>query len=137
MSIAHSSHDVMAPTVLISASQEAVREVVWNLLTHSQVRGPAQERRLHQRFPYAELVTILPAGSDGTPLEAEPMTVVAKQLSERGMGFFHSEPIPYRRVVVTFESPDGEAVSLLTDLNWCRFIRRGWYESGGRFLYRV
>jgi hypothetical protein len=60
--------------------------------------------------------------------------VVGKDLSERGLGFYHQAPLPYRRAIVTLEDASGRVVSLLMDLSWCRFTRHGWYDSGGRFL---
>ena len=37
-------------------------------------------------------------------------------------------------MIATLESAAEERISFLIDLNWCRFTRHGWYESGGRFL---
>jgi hypothetical protein len=58
-----------------------------------------------------------------------------KHLSPDGLGVFHPEPILQRLVIATFEpaAPAGWT-SLLLELRWCRFIRHGWYESGGRFI---
>jgi hypothetical protein len=63
--------------------------------------------------------------------------VVGKDLSDRGLGFFHPHPIPHRRAIVTLEDSSQRGVSLLIDLSWCRFTRHGWYDSGGRFLQIV
>jgi hypothetical protein len=71
-----------------------------------------------------------------TPV-AEPLVVIGKTLSERGLGFYHAEPLPYRRVIASLESPQGAWVAFLMDLNWCRFSRKGRYETGGRFLQAV
>ncbi|MCU0961207.1 MAG: hypothetical protein MUF48_13990, partial [Pirellulaceae bacterium] len=53
---------------------------------------------------------------------------------ERGLDFYYQAPLPYRRVVASWECPDGDRPALLLDLRWCRCTKRGWYENGGRFL---
>jgi hypothetical protein len=110
-----------------------VREFLVGLLP----RTAPVERRNNGRFPFPSLLKMTPVDDQTlTPLE-EPLVVVGKELSERGLGFFHQFPLAYRRVIVTLENPDGRKVSLLMDLSWCRFTSQGWYESGGRFLELV
>lgn len=92
------------------------------------------ERRCDRRFPYPYLVRLVPVAADGFTPVGCPMVVVGKHLSERGLGFYHPEPLAYRYVIVTLETVRGVHMSLLADLNWCRFTGHGWYESGGRFL---
>lgn len=92
------------------------------------------ERRWDRRFPYPYLVRLVPVATDGFTPVGRPMVVVGKHLSERGLGFYHAEPLAHRRVIVTLETVQGASLSLLADLHWCRFTGHGWYESGGRFL---
>ena len=105
---------------------------------------PMNERRGEFRYPYPFLVTLTPVDGEGTVFDGEggkvtalpedSMVVVGKDLSERGFGFFHEHPLPYRRAIVTLSDNSGYSVQLLIDLAWCRFTTQGWYESGGRFL---
>lgn len=118
-------------------NDEQVRAGVRSLLSEVYPRGETIERRRDQRWPYPNLITITPVTADGLLPIAEPVVVVGKQLSERGVGFFHPMPLPFRRVIATLESASGEACSFVLDLKWCRFTRKGWYESGGRFLQVV
>ena len=37
-------------------------------------------------------------------------------------------------MIASFECVDGTPLGLLLDVSWCRFVKQGWYESGGRFL---
>ncbi len=89
-------------------------------------------RRQEERFPYPRLLQLTPANASGKPEGAE-VTVVGKQLSEHGLGFFHPGPLPHRWVIVQLEVANGKQYSFLLQLLWCRFLREGWYESGGRF----
>ncbi len=107
---------------------------VWSLLGTLYPRGDLVERRGEQRYPYPYLVHLTPIAADGFVLECETVVVVGKHLSERGLGFYHPKPLPYRKVIASLESPDGTSLRFLVDLAWCRFTRQGWYESGGRFL---
>ncbi|MGB6044830.1 MAG: hypothetical protein WBF93_16870 [Pirellulales bacterium] len=96
------------------------------------------ERRNENRYPFPYLVTISPVESDGlTPL-AQPFSVVAKQISEGGIGFYYNEPMPYRYVVVSLpELRKRPALHLLVDLTRCHLARPGWYENGGVFVMEV
>ncbi|MEX0791902.1 MAG: hypothetical protein WD045_02110 [Pirellulaceae bacterium] len=95
---------------------------------------PALERRQDVRKPFPYLLNLTPVDRQGKPIPELTTVVVGKNLAERGIDFFHSEPIPYRRVIITLEAEEGNPVHLLTDLHWCRFTKHGWYDNGGRFL---
>ena len=116
-------------------SAETAQKIT-DLCTELYPRGRVyDERRNERRYPFPFLVTLSPVESDGiTPL-AEPFSVVCKQISEGGLGFYYHEPMPYRYVVASlppmFQQP---AIHLLVDLTWCRIARKGWYENGGAFI---
>lgn len=119
--------------------EDAVREQVWSLLTGFYPANRQGERRADQRFPYPYLVQLTPVGADGaTPLVDYAVVVVAgKHLSERGLGFYHPQPLPFRRMIASLRGPANESVHFLIDITWCRFTGQGWYDSGGRFLRTV
>lgn len=117
-----------------SAPDDEVCAQVWSLLTRLYPRGRAVERRRELRYPFPHLVSLTPVNEDASQREGDAFTVVGRHLSERGFGFFHQAPLPYRHVVAALDMGDGRSISLLLDVSWCRFTRSGWYESGGRFL---
>jgi hypothetical protein len=111
-----------------------IRECVRNLLASHYGRAYGIERRSERRFPFPHLVCLTPLADDGrTPL-GPAIVGVGRELSEGGFGFFHPSPLPYRQMIASLESARGEWIHLAIDLTWCRFMRHGWYESGGRFL---
>jgi len=114
-----------------------VRGQVWALLAALYSRGGVTERRRDSRYPYPYLAYLTPVGEDGMTAEGEPVVVVGKHLSERGFGFYHPQPLPYRRMILSLETAGGVRLGFLIHLTWCRFTRHGWYESGGRFLQAV
>ena len=116
---------------------ERVRSQVWSLLRANIPHMPRAERRNDQRYPFPQLIKLWPMEADGETPAGPPMTVVGKQLSERGLGFYHPQPIANRLVIVSFEKGDGRTLSFLLDIHRCRFTRQGWYESGGRLLASV
>jgi hypothetical protein len=120
-----------------SSTDEELRMQVWGLLTTLYPRNDLIERRRDSRYPFPVLVHLTPVGEDGITPEGESVVVVGKHLSEHGFGFFHQQPLPYRRMIVSLESRRGHWVAFLIDLTWCRFTKDGWYESGGRFLQTV
>jgi len=114
-----------------------VRGVVHSLIAESKSNSHRPQRRRDERIPYPHLLQAVPVAMDGTVLTEESMTVVGKHLSERGLDFYCQEPIPYRRMMIRLEGPEGQHVWMLIDLTWCRFNRHGWYDNGGRFLQVV
>jgi len=122
-------HDHDFENATVGAPDDEVCAHVWGLLTSLYPRGRLVERRRELRYPFPNLVTLRPVDDEGAPV-----TVVGRHLSERGLGFYHQTPLPYRHVIATLEAGEGRQVSMLVDVSWCRFTRSGWYESGGRFL---
>jgi len=114
-----------------------VRTQVWGLLTTLYPQNELIERRRENRYPFPYLVHLMPVGKDGVSPEGEALVVVGKHLSQRGLGFYHPQPLPHRRMIASLEDSSGRWLAFLIDLNWCRFTKEGWYESGGRFLQSV
>lgn len=120
----------------LTAADEAVRDGVWQALAALMPDVHPGERRESVRFNFPYLVRLtMVSDEDGSP-RGSPVVVVGRQISEGGLGFYHPKPLPARRMIATFDA-DGEPVSLLMELLWCRSTQQGWYESGGRFLARV
>ena len=117
--------------------EDDVRTQVWGVLGTLYPDNEIVERRKEKRFPFPYLVHLTPVGDDGMTPEGETIVVVGKHLSERGLGFYHPMPLPYRRMIVSLEAPGGKWLGFLVDLSWCRFTKQGWYESGGKFLQSV
>lgn len=120
-----------------SPQEDDVRTQVWALLTSLYPSQTVTERRREHRYPFPYLVHLTPVGDDGVTPAGETIAVVGKHLSARGLGFYHPKPLPYRRMIASFEAGNGTWVAFLIDLTWCRFTRQHWYESGGRFLQAV
>lgn len=118
-------------------ADDELRAQVWGLLSALYPRNDLLERRRDNRYPFPCLVRLTPVGPDGLTAEGEPIVVVGKHLSEQGLGFYHQQPLPYRRVIASVECGDNRQFAFLLDLTWCRFTKEGWYESGGRFLQAV
>ncbi len=91
------------------------------------------ERRTEVRVAIPLLLTVAAANPRDDDHEAL-FTAVGKDLSRGGIGFFHREAIPHRRVVLTFEDPRLEQLAVEVELGRCRFSNLGWYESGGRLV---
>jgi hypothetical protein len=114
-----------------------VRTQVLALLTTLYPQYELVERRRERRHPFPHLIHLTPVADDGVTPAGEAIVVVGKHLSERGLGFYHPQPLCHRRMIASLENARGEWISFLIDLNWCRFTKHGWYESGGRLLESV
>jgi len=110
---------------------------IQSLLAAPKRCGTNGERRRDRRMPFPRLLHLTPVDRRGEALQDQGIVAVGKHLSEQGIGFFHHQPLPHRRMIVSLEVGEGTWVGLLIDLSWCRFTRHGWYESGGRFLKTV
>jgi len=130
-------HDLGCDQSDVPLPDDSVRHTVAGLLSTLYPRSGRTERRTEQRLPFPYLVHLTPVGEDDLEPIGETVVVVGRHLSERGLGFYHPKPLPYRRMIVSIETGNGGWISLLIDLTWCRFTRQGWYESGGRFLQTV
>ena len=117
-----------------AAIDSEISNQVWGLLTTLYPHHDSIERRRESRHPFPYLVHLSPVGDDGRTPCGESIVVVGKHLSQRGIGFYHPQPLPHRRMIASLESGGGHWMGFLVDLTWCRFTKHGWYESGGRFL---
>jgi hypothetical protein len=122
---------------LLGEMDNEIRVQVWGLLTKLYPRNDLHERRRDNRYPFPCLIHLTPVGDDGVTPDGETVVVVGKQLSERGFSFYHQAPLSHRRMIASLENNRGNWLGFLIDLNWCRFSRGGWYESGGRFIQTV
>jgi hypothetical protein len=111
-----------------------VSQRVGSLLAALYPQGAIVDRRREVRYPYPHLVYLTPLAEDGVSPHGDNIVVAGKQLSENGLGFFHQQPLPYRRMIVSLDQGRGQWLGLIIDLSWCRFTKFGWYESGGRLL---
>jgi hypothetical protein len=110
---------------------------VWGLLTTLYPQHQSLERRHENRYAFPYLIHLTPVGRDGRTPCGDTLVVVGKHLSARGLGFYHPQPLPHRRMIASLESGNGHWLGFLIDVTWCRFTKHGWYESGGRFLEAV
>ncbi len=114
-------------------SEREIHAAVRYLLGVQQARVGTEQRR-EQRFPFPYPIRLTPVTTDGAVPPAESVVVLGKHLNEHGVDFYFNEPLPYRRVIASFQRNGREIMHILMELTWCRFGRHGWYENGGRFL---
>lgn len=97
----------------------------------------AHERRRDERVAIPVLFRLTPLDVDRRALEHETSIVVGKNISRRGICFYHEWPIPHRRALIAVAQPGLGEFAAEIDVSWCRFTRPGWYESGGRLVRLV
>jgi len=95
------------------------------------------ERRRDERVAIPILFQLTPLDADRQPIESETSVVVGKNISRRGISFFHDRQIPYRWALVTLNFAGLVNFTAEVDVSWCRFAQPGWYESGGRLVRLV
>lgn len=118
----------------IPPEEDSDRSPLQTFCSCTEKKNNRGKRRDKQRIPCPQLVELTPIDAAGENLLERPIVVVGKSLSREVFGFFHQQPLPYRRVVATLDHDSGHRSTLLLDLTWCRFTRYGWYDSGSRIL---
>lgn len=121
-------------TPFTTNNDQLVRLRVQQVMQQMRHYPPAFDRRCDRREPFPYPIYVTPIAADGSALIDETIVVLGKHISERGLDFYYQAPLPYRRVIASWECPDGQWLALVLDLKWCRSNRHGWYENGGRFL---
>ena len=121
-----------------SEAEQVIRERVRSLMgAKQQPIAQLGERRKEKREAYPYPIYLTPVDKAGAILLDETVVALGKHISELGFDFYHREPLPFRRVIVSFEVSPNRFSSMLLDLTWCRFGRHGWYDNGGRFIAAV
>jgi hypothetical protein len=91
------------------------------------------ERRRADRHSIPLTFRLTPLTEDGRPLANEAISVIGKNISRYGLSFYHATPLTYRRARISVENIDVVFTAEI-EINWCRFSKPGWYESGGRLI---
>lgn len=124
--------------VVLEHTEDAVSEFVTRILKlTSEPSPPLVERRRNKRTTYARLLTLTPLHDNVLQVAGECVTVVGKHLAPGGLDFYHVDPLPFKRVIVSFDESLALDKHFVLDIGWCRFLRSGWYDSGGRFTHIV
>jgi hypothetical protein len=122
------------PQAGISTCEARVSDHIFSVLTDLLPHGRMDEQRRNMRYPYPYLISLTPVAEDDTSPLADPITVIGKSISACGIAFYHRDPLPFRRVVLTLGDAPEHGLSVIAELLWCRFVRQGWYDSGGRLV---
>src|SRR4029079_3060982 len=93
-----------------------------------------RERRHDDRIAIPVLFRLTPFDANRQPLDQEASIVVGKNISRRGVSFYHEKPITHRRALIELADPSVGIFVAEIDVTWCRFTKPGWYESGGRLI---
>lgn len=121
------------PSECSTVADDEICSQVWSLLASLYPRNDLTERRRETRYPFPCLIHLTPVLDDDTPV-GETEVVIGRHLSEHGLGFYHRQPLPFRRAIASVEVEPHRWYGFLIDLNWCRFTKDGWYLSGGQFI---
>lgn len=98
----------------------------------------AGERRSHERTSLEWPIRIQPVAYDGKNAVGLAgaggiLLGTTRDVSLRGVGFTHDEPLVGDYAVVFFHGRRGDEVSLLLEIRWSNNENGGLYLSGGRF----
>jgi hypothetical protein len=92
------------------------------------------DRRQEDRAAISVLFRLTPFDANHQLLVQEASIVVGKNISRRGVSFYHEKAITHRRALIELADPAAGIFVVEIDVTWCRFTKPGWYESGGRLI---
>lgn len=124
------------PTIAGRVDAPTLAEQIETLVARLQ-SPPKFERRRYERVAMPVLLQLTPLDDGGRPRSDQTITIVGKDISQRGLSFFHDRPLPYRRAIAALDHPQLGRFSAEVDIRWCRFAKPGWYESGGRLIRAI
>lgn len=119
-----------------SSDRVHLAQQVEALLARLQPSVP-RERRRDDRCAIPMLFKLTPLDVEGRPRAQEATIVVGKNISRRGLCFFHEQSICHRRAIIELVQFGMGEFAAEIDVTWCRFTKPGWYESGGRLVRAV
>ena len=123
----------------LNCDPRAVRRGVWRIRMDERRQLGWFAGRAQRRIPIRRAILVTPVIMEGGTLwqpTPVPATVVAytTDVSVKGIGFAHDEPLPTRHAIVTFDREDEEPVSLVVAIEWFDQQEGDWFRSGGRFI---
>ena len=119
---------------ILSTSDDDIARLATQVFHFAEPKWNHVERRSHRRRAYPTILGITPLVDGTLEPDRETRFVVGRNLARNGIDFFHDKPFTERQVAVSLECEAESWVHFLMDVNWCRFIRAGWYVSGGKFI---
>lgn len=119
---------------VVSTAPNDIKRLVLQVAHFSEpIPASRTDRREHERKPYPHVLSVTPL-IDGTLEPAsETVSFIGRQISREGIDFFHDYLISEKRVAVGLQSASQSWAHFVLELGWSRFIKGGWYISGGRF----
>lgn len=95
-----------------------------------------QTRRWH-RAGFEKPLALTPLDEITEKPIGDPMPASGRNVSVHGVSFSHLDPLPFRKIAITFPDENDIQISVVTYLKWCRFTRKSVYHSGGRFIRTI
>jgi len=119
---------------MVAKTNRATLTIQIELLLSRLHPAVSRERRHDDRIAIPVLFRLTPFDTDRQLLDQETLIVVGKNISRRGVSFYHEKPITHRRALIELADPSVGIFVAEIDVTWCRFTKPGWYESGGRLI---
>ena len=123
---------------LLEEPANKVDHEAWKYLVERLTDVPAgddrSERRHDNRYAFPCMMYLNPVGEDGRTPNGPPIIAAGKDLSEGGLGFYHAEPLPSRRMIASLQTSSGHWLAFVVELTRTQSIPQGWYQSSGHFV---
>src|SRR3954453_11968955 len=126
--------NLVADSSIVAKTNRATLTIQIEALLSRLHPAVSRERRHDDRIAIPVLFRLTPFDTDRQLLDQETLIVVGKNISRRGVSFYHEKPITHRRALIELADPGVGIFVAEIDVTWCRFTKPGWHESGGRLI---
>jgi hypothetical protein len=126
------------PQATLDEQTPGIDHEVWSqILERLSAADPRQnqdERRRDSRYPFPNLMYLTPISPHDHAPSGESIIAAGKDLSEGGLGFYHSTPLPSQRMIASMQMGNGHWLAFVVELTRSHRIPEGWFQSNGHFV---
>ena len=112
-----------------------MEQLVGSVLASWQDPEQVVQMRRYHRLPFKQPLLLTALDDRTGETIGEPIHVFGRDISDGGLSIEHEGPLTCCRAALTLSDGSGRSETLVVRLTWCRFTRRGTYQSGGPFVW--
>ena len=127
-----------ANSAVLEGPQKPGTDLIRELAEAFDLSGAkGKQQRSSPRFPLNFSMKLFPLGGRGKRLHFEPMSIIGRDISSKGLGFIHEHQIPDKRVIIYCYRPGAARFAFEAQIVWTTPSTQGGFESGCMFLRKV
>ena len=104
----------------------------------ARMNGHQTQKRAHERVPYSVRICLFYGRRRGSIEPEQPgITVWARNVSAKGIGFVYKGRIEWKRVLLCLDPDSGETTWMHAEIVRSRNVHNDFWDYGARFIRRA